>query len=183
VAFGRLPDHDSSKLATCLASWISDYVSIYFPSVNLAVCFECGKFFSRERRDNVYCSKTCQNRVAYKRKKIFESGALSRVNVSPDDVWEMKPGLWIHHPRLGVGLIENVEHGGKTLASMLDSAGAAKPDPRYKSFMARTVRVRSRFLHSVRILGFSDLFEPQKKEEQLPTFHEVKSAETLTELL
>ena len=40
-----------------------------------------------------------------------------------------------------------------------------------------------RFLHGVRALKYSDLFEGEKKEEQVPTFYEVKSEETLAELL
>ena len=40
-----------------------------------------------------------------------------------------------------------------------------------------------RFLHGARVLRFTDLFEGQKKEEQLPQFYEVKSEETLAELL
>jgi hypothetical protein len=185
LAFGRFPDSASSDLAACLTNWISEYLSTYFPAISLAVCFECGKFFSRERRDNVYCSKTCQNCVAYKRKKIFETGALAPVIVPQGHALELKPGLWIHHPRLGVGLIEGVENDGLKVASILriPTSGTQNRNSRYDSFIEQTVRVKTRFLHGVRILGYADLFEAQKKGDQQPTFHEVQKAGILAELL
>jgi len=50
-----------------------DYLKDYYPRVGIGVCGECGKFFGRERRDKTFCSKTCQNRVAYKRRKFLKA--------------------------------------------------------------------------------------------------------------
>ena len=106
--FNRCPNPEYPNLSSFIANWISDYLKNYYPLVDLGVCAECGRFFERERRDKTFCSKTCQNRVAYKRKKIFESDAFAPVNVAPDDACEIEAGLWLHHPRYGIGLIEFV---------------------------------------------------------------------------
>lgn len=181
-SFGRCPDPKISDLPAYLAEWISDYLKNYYPRVGIGVCAECGKFFARERRDKTFCSKTCQNRVAYKRKKILGSDALERLNIAPDDAVEIVAGLWMHHPRFGIGLIEGLTTDSKPVSSMLQAL-VDKQAARYRSMLARKVVVQVRFLHGVRMLTFTDLFEAQKKEEQLPDFYQVKSEETLAELL
>jgi len=182
LSFGRCPDPDVSDLPAYLAEWISDYLKNHYPRVGIGVCAECGKFFGRERRDKTFCSKTCQNRVAYKRKKILESDALQRVNFAPDDAVDIVAGLWMHHPRFGIGRIEGPNDSGKPVSSMLQNLGD-KHSARYRSMLARKVVVQVRFLHGVRMLNFTDLFEAQKKEEQLPDFYQVNSQERLAELL
>ncbi|HXM48330.1 MAG TPA: hypothetical protein VN956_10845 [Pyrinomonadaceae bacterium] len=182
VFFDRCPDPKSSDLSSYMAEWISDYLKDYYPRVGIGVCGECGKFFGRERRDKTFCSKTCQNRVAYKRKKILESDALERVNIAPDDAVNIVAGLWMHHPRFGIGLIEGVSTANRPFASMLQDLGDNQ-SAHYRSMLARKTVVQVRFLHGVRMLTFTDLFEAQKKEEQLPDFYQVQSEETLAELL
>jgi hypothetical protein len=181
-SFGRCPDPDISDLPAYLAEWISDYLKNYYPRVGIGVCAECGKFFGRERRDKTFCSKTCQNRVAYKRKKILDSDALQHVNIVPDDAVDIVAGLWMHHPRFGIGMIEGLSSDSKPVSSMLQNLGD-KQNARYRSMLARKVVVQVRFLHGVRMLTFTDLFEAQKKEEQLPDFYQVNSEERLAELL
>jgi hypothetical protein len=181
-AFGRCPDPQIADLPAYLAEWVSDYLMNYFPLVGLGVCAECGKFFSRERRDKTFCSKTCQNRVAYRRKKILDSDALEAVHVSPDDAPTISTGWWMHHPRFGIGLIESVSSDHKPVSGFKDLLKEPQ-QARYASMLARKILVQVRFLHGIRIMGFSDLFEPQKKEDQLPDFYRVRSEETLAELL
>ncbi len=182
VSFGRCPDPEISDLPAYIAEWISDYLKNFYPRVGIGVCAECGKLFQRERRDKTFCSKTCQNRVAYKRKKILESDALKQVDIAPDGAADIVAGLWIHHPRFGIGLILGVSTNREPFASMVGSV-AGKQDARYRSMIARGVRIQVQFLHGVRVLTFTDLFEAQKKEEQLPDFYQVNSEETLAELL
>ena len=55
------------------------------------------------------CSKTCQNRVAYKRKKIFVAGVLREVDVK-DAPNELRVGLCLNHPRFGLGVVESVKY-------------------------------------------------------------------------
>jgi hypothetical protein len=183
LRFGRLPDPEFPDLSSYIVSWICDYLKNYYPQVGLGVCSECGKFFARERRDKTLCSKTCQNRVAYQRKKILESDALAQVNIAPDDACDITAGLWIHHPRFGIGLIESVSSASKPPLTLPKKIATTVDEVRYRSMLSRKAIVQVRFLHGVRMLGYSDLFEGQKKEDQLPTFYQVKSEETLAELL
>jgi hypothetical protein len=183
VAFGRCPDPKSSDLSSFIANWISDYLKDHYSHISLGACAECGKFFARERRDKTFCSKTCQNRVAYRRKKLLESDALLQINIAPDDACDITAGLWIHHPRFGIGLVEAVSSASKPPSSLPKSVATKVDEVRYRSMLSRKAMVQVRFLHGVRILGYADLFEGQKKEEQVPTFYEVKSDEVLAELL
>jgi len=107
---------------------------------------------------------------------------LQRLNIAPDDAVDIVAGLWMHHPRFGIGLIEGVSSANRPLASMLQSLGENQ-SARYQSMLARKTVVQVRFLHGVRMLTFTDLFEVQKKEEQLPDFYQVQSEERLAELL
>jgi hypothetical protein len=184
LRFARCPDPQSSDLSSFLANWISEYLKDQFSYVSLGACMECGKFFARERRDKTFCSKTCQNRVAYKRKKILDSGALAAITVLPDNACDISVGIWMHHPRYGIGLIESVSSDSRPMAGLL-AKFSSNPDSliRYRSMLSRKVLLQVRFLQGIRTLSYTDLFEGQKKEEQLPTFYEVKSEETLAELL
>ena len=185
IRFGRCPRPESPSLSSFIAAWIADYLENHLAHVSFGVCGECGRFFARERRDRAFCSKTCQNRVAYKRKKILESNALMQVNIPPDDACDIAAGLWMHHPRYGIGLVESVttSGGGAMLASLSEVPRRPEDAVRYRSMLSRRVAVHARFLHGVRTLGYADLFEGQKREDQLPTFYELKSGETLAELL
>jgi hypothetical protein len=184
LRFGRRPDPRFSSLTSYIANWISDYLSNHYENVGLGVCVECGKFFVRERRDKTFCSKTCQNRVAYNRKKILESGALAPVVVAPDDACDIKSGLWMHHPRFGLGLVEAAGTGNVPIFAVPHHGASTEADSvRHRSMLSRRVVLQVRFLPGVRSFRYSDLFEGEKKEEQVPTFYEVKSEETLAELL
>jgi hypothetical protein len=183
-AFGRSPDAKAPNLSSYIASWACDYLGDHYLNVGLGACAECGKFFVRERRDKSFCSKTCQNRVAYKRKKLLESDALTRVNISPDDACDIAAGLWIYHPRYGIGLVESLSSASKPTAPLLPKTAENTANlALYRSMLSRKVILQVHFLHGVRMLGFRDLFEGQKREEQLPTFYSVKSEEILAELL
>src|SRR5262249_36822761 len=72
--FARETSPPDVPLLALLAEWMCDYLEHFSDRIDLGACIECGKIFPRQRRDNAYCSRTCQNRVAYKRRKIFESG-------------------------------------------------------------------------------------------------------------
>jgi hypothetical protein len=183
LKFGRCPDPEVADLSSFLANWISDYLKNHYPRLDLGVCSECGRFFVRERRDKTFCSKTCQNRVAYQRKKIFESGALTQVNIAPDDACDIHTGLWMHHPRFGIGLIESNVSQTKSTPSLPKKKSRVVDEVRYRSMLSRKTIIQVRFLHGVRTLSYSDMFEGQKNEDQLPTFYEVKSEEILAELL
>jgi hypothetical protein len=156
----------------------------YYSNVGLGVCAECGKLFVRERRDKTFCSKTCQNRVAYKRKKLLDSKALTQVFIPPDSAYEVSTKLWAHHPRYGIGRVESVTCDGAEVTSLLQQA-PSKPDDalRYRSMISRKIRVQIRFMHGMKTFRYADLFEGQKKEDQLPTFYELKSEKLLAELL
>jgi hypothetical protein len=108
--FARQPDTSVTPLGSILANWMCEYLCGYSARIDLGVCAECGRFFSRQRKDNAYCSKTCQNRIAYKRRKIFEGGLLQKLEGAPGPMLQkLHPGLWAYHPRLGLGIVENVE--------------------------------------------------------------------------
>lgn len=184
VGFGRSPDPEKNELCSLVANWISDYLTTHSSRVGLGICAECGKLFARERRDRTFCSKTCQNKVAYKRKRIFQNDVLLRVNISPDDACNISGGLWMHHPRFGLGLIESVSCDREPLLSLLKAAPAGPSEQaRYKSMLSRRIRLEVRFVHGVRRFGYSELFAGQKTEDQVPTFYSVKSEETLADLL
>jgi hypothetical protein len=108
ISFVMKPDPASTPLHAYLAEWFSEYLTEHRQSVSLAVCVECGGFFERERKDNFYCSRTCQNRVAYKRKRIFEAGVLREIVIDPNQPSALQPGLCLHHPRFGLGIIDSV---------------------------------------------------------------------------
>ena len=183
LRFGRRPSAETN-LSSIVSNWICEYLESYFPEVGFGACVECGKFFARERRDRAFCSKTCQNRVAYKRKKLLESNALAQMNISPDNPLEIVPGLWIQHPRHGIGLVQRVTNKGTVMATLLAHAPTSPDDAaRYRSMLSRNITVQIRFLHGVRMFGYSDLFDGKKTENQLPTFYELKSEEALAELL
>jgi len=151
--FGRLPDARNTSLTSCLTNWFADYLVNYYPSVNLAVCVECGILFPRQRKDNVYCGKTCQNRVAYKRKKIFGTDALREVSVDSDTTAEIKAGLLFYHYRLGLGVIEEVNY---LVNKIVDTFAPETTDTfkvKYLARRAKSVRVRIRFLHGIRTMS------------------------------
>ena len=116
--FGREPYVEKTPLVSFFASWISEYLASYSERIDLGACVECGKIFSRQRSDNAYCSKTCQNRVAYKRKRIFETGLLERIEVTFKNVAEkLQQGVWVYHPRLGLGFVRFVDRKRRTPSS------------------------------------------------------------------
>jgi hypothetical protein len=119
----REVDAEKTPLRVVLALWMSTYLSRHERYVDLAVCVECGKIFARGRRDNVYCSKTCQNRVAYKRKKIFVADVLREVNVK-DSPTELRAGVCLNHPRFGLGVIEDVRYVRRRLGLKYDDSNA-----------------------------------------------------------
>lgn len=183
ISFARSPQPETSDLASFAANWISDYLANHYPNVGLGVCAECGKFFLRERRDKTFCSKTCQNRVAYKRKKLLESDALAPITIEPENAHEISRGLCVHHPRFGIGIVEALSSSVAKQVPLLPKSTTDVETVRHKAMLSRQIAVQVRFLHGPRILRYSDLFEGEKKEDQLPTFYEVKSEETLAELL
>jgi hypothetical protein len=184
VGFAQCPDPEIPNLSTFLAGWIAEYMKNYYPRVQLGTCAECGRFIERERRDKAFCSKTCQNRAAYKRKKIFESDALEQITVAPDDACDIETGLWLQHPRFGIGLIESVGNDSSPMGALMEKTlpGSAFR-VRFRSMLSRQIHLKVRFLHGMRILVYSDLFEGEKKEDQVPTFYRAKSNETLAKLL
>jgi hypothetical protein len=118
-------DAEKMALHTLLAFWMSQYLGAHEQYLDLTVCVECGKFFARQRRDNIYCSKTCQNRVAYKRKKIFVGGVLREVDVKGAQD-ELRSGLCLNHPRFGLGVVENVQYQRRRLLLTYDSSSGVE---------------------------------------------------------
>lgn len=118
-------DAEKMALHTLLAFWMSQYLGTHEQYLDLTVCVECGKFFARQRRDNIYCSKTCQNRVAYKRKKIFVAGVLREVDVKGAQD-ELRSGLCLNHPRFGLGVVENVQYLRRRLLLTYDSSSGVE---------------------------------------------------------
>jgi hypothetical protein len=125
ATFTKTVDPNHTPLAVSLANWISDYLTIYREDVDLAVCVECCRIFKRDRSDNAYCSKTCQNRVAYKRKRIFGAGVLREVQIDSEDTTALTPGLWIYYPRFALGRIENVRFSDRRLIIKVGDSGRA----------------------------------------------------------
>jgi hypothetical protein len=117
--FDREPNVAATPLSSALAEWMCEYLVTYSERIDLGACVECGKIFSRQRSDNAYCSKTCQNRVAYKRRKIFEGGLLKKIEVTlPTAADSLQPGAWAYHPRLGLGLVETVTGKYRSISSV-----------------------------------------------------------------
>jgi hypothetical protein len=181
IAFGRIPHEQSTSLTSCLTNWFADYLVNFYPDVNLAVCVECGIFFPRQRKDNVYCGKTCQNRVAYKRKKIFETNALREVSVDPDTTAEIRPGLMFYHHRLGLGVVEEVDYAVNKIVDQFDLNTSDSFKVKYFARRAKSIRVKVRFLHGVRTLRHAELFAVPKGEN-LPRFYSMTEPEVVAAL-
>jgi hypothetical protein len=111
----RIVDADKTPLELFLAHLICEYLSHHKSSLKLASCVECNRIFARERRDNSYCSKTCQNRVAYKRKRILASGVLREIEMNAQMIDLVQPGLWIYDPRLALGVVEDLHFRRRSL--------------------------------------------------------------------
>jgi len=195
----------STPLHSCVAGWICEFLDTHRSVLGLSVCTECGTIFVRERRDNVYCSKTCQNRVAYKRKKIFESGVLVEQKVDPAAPAAMVPGLWVSHPRLGLGRIEGVRFTNRKLRvqfkdrdfalsipddrtpevvlDRLKKAGKEEPTSWEEVVDPNFMDVRVRFLQIARTLRAWEMFQPGKKTDGLPSFYRVANPTALADLL
>lgn len=202
--FLRRIDYETTPIETLIANWMAEYFADHSRAIAIAVCVECGTLFVRERRDNVYCSKTCQNRVAYKRKRIFDSGTLKEETINPDSPANLIAGLWVHHPRLGLGRIESVKFGDRKLWVQFEKFGfgsriydgstveeeliKAKDQAKGKPITWEEVvdptslEAKIRFLQLVRTFSWSQLF-PVQKGENVPTFYSVKKPEALATLL
>ena len=181
INFGRVPGTRQKSLALCVSDWFSDYLIDFYPSLSLAACMECGIFFERHRRDNVYCSKTCQNRVAYKRKKILETDALSKVQVGPDTAGEIKPGLLFYHSRLGLGIVEAVDFERGAMLDLLPAGATESFKEKLSAYRAKSIRMRVLFPHGVRNLNYAEIFEV-RKEEALHQFYSVSQREIVAGL-
>ena len=107
ATFAVRTDPERAPLRCMVAASIVDYLTTYRAFVDLGVCAECATIFRRGRRDNVYCSKTCQNRVAYKRKKLLETAVLRKMDVDAKSAAQLQRGVWMYHPRFGLGVIES----------------------------------------------------------------------------
>jgi hypothetical protein len=181
IAFGRIPHDQSTSLTSCLTNWFVEYLVNFYPYVNLSVCVECGVFFQRQRKDNVYCGKTCQNRVAYKRKKIFETNALREVSVDPDTTAEIRPGLMFYHHRLGLGVVEEANYIVNKAVDQFDPKTSDSFKAKYFASRAKSIRVKVRFLHGVRTLRHAELFVIPKGEN-LPRFYSMTEPEVVAAL-
>lgn len=216
VPFTQAVSTELTPLHVSLALWMLEYLTRHKDFIQLAVCVECGRIFPRERRDNVYCSKTCQNRVAYKRKKIFESGVLREVAV---DEGSLRVGLCLYHPRHGLGTIEAVSPPRRLLrvyqakeSSALAGLGGpqvihvnssyvvpisegATPEQVVEELkkegkqvdrwetqsVSLGISARVRFLPTVRVLSYWDLFG--KKGENAVAFYSVENPAKLLQLV
>jgi hypothetical protein len=203
--FRRTVHPETTPPHSHLAKWIRDFLEVHRSSLALGACTECGTMFARERRDNVYCSKTCQNRVAYKRKKIFESGLLVEVKIDPYAPSDVMPGLWINHPRLGLGRIEAARFSDRTLWLQFKGHGSGQriPDDRTaeqyvetlkKTFKEkvvtweevvdpRSLELRVRFLQLSRSLRAGEIFPGAGKSDSSPSFYRVTDVRALADLL
>jgi hypothetical protein len=108
VKLSRRPKTSLTPLHSAITQSIAEYLVQHRTALDLAVCMECSRIFERARRDNVFCSKTCQNRVAYKRKRMIDSGFLVQLPTDALTAQTIRPGLWVNHPRWGLGVIEAV---------------------------------------------------------------------------
>jgi hypothetical protein len=181
IHFRRLPNANPDSLVSCLAHWFANYLEDFSPSISLATCVECGTVFSRQRKDNVFCSKTCQNRVAYKRKKILETDALREIHVDSGTTHEIAAGLLFHHARLGLGLVQDVKYElglvGDSIAASADEGFKA----RFRASRAKSIRMRVLFLHGVRTLSYTEIFDVQK-DDTLHHFYSVVDREVVAAL-
>lgn len=158
--FGRVPNPTTTPISSLLAEWICEYLVCYVDRIDFGTCVECGKIFSRQRRDNSYCSKTCQNRIAYKRKKMFDAGLLQKIELTPTTkVESVKSGVWAYHPRLGLGLVEGAAEKYGSLAS-----------------------VRVRFPQSIRAFSVSGLAQAEHDGPKIE-FYRATDAAALSEFL
>lgn len=198
--------HPATVLHAVFANWIGEYLTTYVDAITLAVCVECGRIFPRERRDNVYCSKTCQNRVAYKRKRIFEAGVLQPADVEAS-VDSLRAGLCLQHARFGLGVVEQVQFPhrrirlrfegpappnllsvpvseGKTAQAVFEEVRASLPSLApvgWDELVTPTsVTATVRFLSTVRTFSHAELFSSGKDG---PKFFAVADARRLAELL
>jgi hypothetical protein len=205
VVFRQQRDPARTPLAVMLAEWGLEYLTTHRPQLNLAFCTECGRVYARERRDHVYCSKTCQNRVAYKRRRIFDAGVLRAVTVNPNAPDVLQPGLWLHHPRLGLGVVEAVTYekrrlwirlqngtrfgerippgmsAERYLAQLKKSGRASEAVGWEETVDPHSLEAQVRFPHLVRTFSFSDLFA--KRGESTASFYAVQDAKKFAELL
>ncbi len=203
--FLRMVNPESTPLQSHIAEWICEFLAHHFSSLGLSVCAECGTIFVRERRDNVYCSKTCQNRIAYKRRKIFESGVLLPHLVDPSAPDELIPGMWVTHPRLGLGRVEAVRFTDRKLWVQLKDYGFSERIPdgetaeerlaqlrksrnvspsKWEEIVdPRSLEVRVRFLQLARSFRSWEIFPTGKGADNTPNFYRVADAATLADLL
>lgn len=121
TAQGQNPE--LTPLHSAITQSMAEYFDLHREALDLAVCSECSHIFERNRRDNAYCSKTCQNRVAYKRKRMIDSGFLAQLPTEPATVKTLRPGLWVNHPRWGLGVVEKVQF---TERRLLHHSGGTK---------------------------------------------------------
>ena len=203
--FRRKFSPEMTPLHSRLAKWIRDFLVVHRSSLALGACTECGTIFARERRDNVYCSKTCQNRVAYKRKKIFESGLLVEVEIDPHAPSDVTPGLWINHPRLGLGRIEAARFCDRTLWLQFKGHGSGQRIPdgytaeQYLETLKKTLKekvagweevadprsleLRVRFLQLSRSLRAGEIFPSAGRSDSGASFYRVTDVRSLADLL
>jgi len=204
VELSRRANANLTPLHSLICQSIVEYLVQHRPAMDLAVCTECSRIFERARRDNVFCSKTCQNRVAYKRKRLIDSGLLAQLPHDRLTVQTIGPGLWINHPRWGLGVVEAIRFTRKQLwyrgedgrarsrpykglsIAELDEIPAAKivmtaeteehPVP---ASLVASVRYLSGI---VRALSYSDLFGNELNKGRVSAF-EVRDRETLMRLI
>jgi len=203
--FHREVDPEVTPLHSVIAEWMCEFLVSHSANLGLAVCTECGTIFVRGRRDNVYCSKACQNRVAYKRKKIFESGVLVEEKIDASAPSALIPGVWVNHPRLGLGRIEAARFTDRKLWVKFkdhrfaqniptDSSAEEYLEQVSKDAKAKAVEweeivdpssieVRVRFLQLARSFRSWELFPNDKKADSVPTFYRVVDPEILADLL
>jgi len=198
---------ESGPLHSRVAEWLTEYLCKYTDLFKLGVCIECGAFFSRERTDRLYCFKSCQNRAAYRRKKVFDSGLLKQVKIDPQAPDKLKSDLWFYHPRLALGLIEDVafskrrivsEHengamgasslsegvSAKDYVKQLNASNTNNPVVKWEETVnPESVRLRVLFPYGERNFHFSDLFPRNKGEKMMPTFYSAKDVEAVANLL
>lgn len=207
--FSRVPNPARTPLHSFLADWIAEYLCDHRLFLDLAVCAECGTVFVRQRRDRAYCSVTCQNRVAYKRKRLLESGILREVSVDPKTPDALQAGLWLYHPRLGLGVVDSVRFERKARLTYEDGLTVWERVPR-ETTAAEYVRqldakgpslgrnrklvnweeeadlesleTQVRFPHLSRSFAFGEIF-PGKEAAVPPSFYVAEDRQKLAELL
>lgn len=195
--FAREADTAQHPIEALFADWIADYLTTHRSAIDLAVCSECGRIFQRERKDNLYCSKTCQNRVAYKRKRVFESGLLKPVAVDPDAPDQLREGLWLHHNRCGLGIVKRVSYSDRRVrVRYVDGSTFTFRAPKEKALLShgkevvaedevvdpRSVLVIVQFLAVARQFAYHEIF-PAKRTENVPTLYAAEDLSSLLDLL